>query len=194
MSRKNSFAHRRLTIADFQADSLPEKVAHYSRNIQARACIRIVPAENTEMRVSRGVVANREVYVGKFTDITFQAVFDPQCSWWNPRVSNKRKSYVLQHEQIHFDLAELGARRLNRLHSNELREYLAFGNSPLEVRAKLLSEVQKVSRKGVDKDMQTHTDFDEDTSLYFDPQAQQIWFERVRRELHHESQWGASGK
>jgi len=41
--------------------------------------------------------------------------------------------------------------------------------------------------------MQTHTDFDEETSLYFDPQAQQIWFERVRRALHQESQWSSSG-
>lgn len=191
---KNSFAHRHLTIADFQADSLPEKVAHYSRNIQARSCIRIVPANTTEIHISRGVVANREVYVGRFSDIAFHAVFDPQCSWWNPRVSKKRKSYVLQHEQIHFDLAEVGARRLNRLYSNELQEYLAFGDSPREVRAKLLSEAQKVSRKEVDKDMQAHTDFDEDTSLYFDSQAQQIWFERVRRELHKESQWAASRK
>lgn len=189
---KDSFAHRRLTIADFQADALPEEVAHYSRNIQARSCIRIAPANTTKIHISRGVVANREVYVGRFTAITFQAVFDPQCSWWNPEVPKKRKRYVLQHEQIHFDLAELGARRLNRLYSNELQEYLAFGDSPREVRNKLLSEAQKVSRRGGDKDMQTHTDFDEDTSLYFDPQAQRIWFERVRRELHQESQGRAS--
>lgn len=189
---KTSFGHRRLTIADFQADSLPEKDTRYSRHIQARSCIGIVPVKNTGLRIHRGSVANRTVYVGRFTDIAFQAVFDPQCSWWNPRVSQKRKSYVLQHEQIHFDLAELGARRLNRLYSSKLQKYLAFGNSPREVRAQLAGEAQRFLRKGVDKQMQTHTDFDEQTSLYFDPQAQQVWFERVRRELHQESQWSSS--
>ena len=43
----------------------------------------------------------------------FRAVFDRLCSWWNPR-SNFPK-YLLQHEQIHFDLTEIAALELGRL-------------------------------------------------------------------------------
>jgi hypothetical protein len=42
----------------------------------------------------------------------FYAEFDRTCSWWNPRNKSARWRYLLEHEQAHFAIVEVHARRL----------------------------------------------------------------------------------
>ena len=39
---------------------------------------------------------------------------DRECSWWNPQHIGLPHEYILEHEQIHFALFEIAARRLNQ--------------------------------------------------------------------------------
>ncbi|SHO53440.1 hypothetical protein [Desulfopila aestuarii] len=177
------FSYRPLTVSDFQATSLPDPYVQYDHRIQARSCITLRSSANTAARISRGQIDGNVVYIGRFSQITFEAEFNPFCSWWSPEVRSERVGYVLQHEQIHFALTEITARRLNRDKSLEILQFMAIGSDPKEVGVQLQEKVKEVSREAMTEDIAVHTSFDEDTSLYFDPVAQQEWFDKISREL-----------
>jgi len=180
---QNAFTYRQLTPEDFQAPSLPEDVQHYNHSIQARSCISLRPARHTTIKISRGNIGNMQIYTGRYVDIFFNAIFNPDCSWWNPQIPSKHKGYILEHEQIHFALTELSAHRLNRLHRRYLLDYIAVGNTALEVRDELVDEVKKVVQQGMQKDLQMHTRFDEETSMFYDQEKQREWLRRINRQL-----------
>lgn len=179
----NSFAYRQLTRADFQATALPEPYVRYNHRIQARSCISIRPADDTVLHVTNGAVSGQTFYLGNVSRITFRAMFNPDCSWWSPDVPTDTTPYVLQHEQIHFGLAELTARRLNREARSGLEQYLAIGKTPQQVQAELVEKVESVCRAAMEQEIEQHTSFDEETSLSYDPKAQQKWFVDITRRL-----------
>ena len=186
VSAKNSFAYRKLTIGDFRADSLPPRFEEFNHSIQARSCISIQTSRNSQVQINSGTISGKLIYTGKFSNISFAAVFNPDCSWWNPDIPQENQSYILQHEQIHFALAELTSRRLNQQYKDHLQQYFAIGNTLQEVKKQLHAEAEKVSREGMKKALEEHTSFDEDTSLFYDPDSQEEWFKRVNQELNEE--------
>jgi len=182
-ARGQGFGYRSLKVSDFQSPSLPESYGQFDHRIQARSCITLRSTVNTAARISRGLIDGNVVYVGRFSQISFEAEFNPACSWWSPEVRSERVGYVLQHEQIHFALTEITARRLNRDKSGDILEFMAIGSSPEEVGTQLQEKVKEVSREAMTEDIVVHTSFDEDTSLYFNPVAQQKWLGKVIGEL-----------
>jgi hypothetical protein len=182
-SDADSFGYRQLKQEDFQATSLPGEYSQFHHNIQARSCISVRPADDTVIRITSGTFSGEQVFMGSFTNIEFHAVFNPGCSWWSPKVAANKKGYVLQHEQIHFALAELGARRLNLEVKKDLQQFLAIGKNHQEVQIELMEKAKSVSRKALEEDLAQHTAFDEDTSMYHAPKVQQKWFNDVTRRL-----------
>lgn len=180
---KSSFGYRQLTVADFWAVSLPESYAQFPHRIQARSCISLRPTDDTMIRIAKGSVSGKPLYVGTFATFAFQAYFNPECSWWSPDVPQKIINYVLQHEQIHFALAELTARRLNQEARDEIEQYMAMGNTQAEAQAELVEQAKRASREAMQVDIRLHTRFDEDTSLVYDSIAQQKWFDDVTNRL-----------
>ncbi len=180
---QRGFGYRKLTIADFQALSLPIDIRRYSHNLQARSCIAINPDSNFKILVNRVVFSGKVVYVGGFTHISFHAVFKPLCSWWNPQIPAQRRGYVLQHEQIHFALAEITSHKMTRRANKELAGSLAFGQTYEEVQKELIKQVMRLSQETMKADLRLHTAFDDDTSAFFDPKAQKLWLEKVEKEL-----------
>lgn len=184
--RREGFGLRVLTIEDFQADALPAKYSPYDQHINAHSCISIRPAAESKVRITRSVYGGKLFYVGSLPRIRFEAVFVPACSWWNPKVSGNRKAYVLQHEQIHFALTELAARRLTRDAREELQAYLSIHDSYRAVREELGTKLRDMAHAAMESSFAEHTDFDEETSLYHDPRAQQWWLEEVTERLAEE--------
>jgi len=183
ITRPMGFGYRKLTVADFQAVSLPVDLQRHSHSLQARSCIVLRPDSDFKLFVTRLYFSGHLFYIGSFIHISFRSLFIPSCSWWNPRVQVKRKTYVLQHEQIHFALAELTARRVTRRSNKELSAFLAFGKTSGEAREELLSKVRKLAQKIMNDDLKIHTAFDEDTSAFYDPKAQTLWLEKVEKRL-----------
>lgn len=179
----NSFGYRQLKVSDFKASSLPESLAQFNHRIQARSCISIRPADDTVIRIVNGTVSGQPLYIGNFSRFTYQADFNPDCSWWSGDVPKETIPYVLQHEQIHFALAELTARKLNRESREELEQYPAFGRNPQQVQAELVEMAKRISREAMEQEIDQHTSFDEETSLYYDPEVQQKWYDKVSRRL-----------
>ena len=187
VSTAKSFAYRQLREEDFRAHSLPPKFKQFNHTIQARSCISIQTSRNSQIQIVTGTISGNIIYTGRFSNISFMAVFNPDCSWWNPTITAQKKNYILQHEQIHFALTELTARRLNRHYQAHLEEYFAIGSTFEEVKKQLHAEAERISREGIEEALDEHTSFDEETSLFYDPESQQKWAERVNRELDEDS-------
>ena len=187
VSAANSFTYRKLREEDFQAESLPPKFKKFDHSIQARSCISIQTSADSQIQISSGTISGKTIYTGRFSSLTFGAAFNPDCSWWNPEISPERKSYILQHEQIHFALTELTARQLNRQYREHMMQYFAVGNTLEDVKKQLHDEAERISRAGIEQAIEEHTSFDEETSLYYDPEIQQKWSDRVNLELNKET-------
>jgi hypothetical protein len=185
---REGFTYRALTVEDFQATALPPEYDNYNHHINAHSCISIRPSETSQVRITRAVYGGHLFYAGSFPEVTFEAVFVPACSWWNPEVPDRMKNYVLQHEQIHFALAELAARRLTRETREELKDYLAINTTYQAVQDELRAKLETLTRDAMEASFEEHTDFDEDTSLRYDPRAQHWWLDEVEERLAEEKE------
>ena len=107
----------------------------------------------------------------------------PSCSWWNPRISEKKKEYALQHEQIHFALTEIAARRLTQKTQEVAEVLLVIQPTQKGAKDELRSNIRAMVRTAMEKSLEEHTAFDEDTSLFFDPKKQRWWLKRVEEQL-----------
>ena len=112
------------------------------------------------------------MYTGTLSQLTFEAIFDPECSWWNPKIAKSKEKYVLQHEQIHFALVELAARKLTRKAAYEVKDYLAIGNSSEEIREQVTKKLKNMMLEAMQESIGEQTDFDKDTSLTYAPSVQ----------------------
>ena len=183
---QKGFSYRNLAFTDFQATSLPVGIQQYSHHLNARSCITIRPTQNSKVNIRRAFFYGHLTYTGSFDYISFEASFISSCSWWNDKVPEKLKAYVLQHEQIHFALTELAARKVTLQAKEELGHYVAFGNTDHEVQIKLRSKVKELVQDAINSNLKTHTAFDEDTSGHYVPKVQQSWLSDVEKRLSEE--------
>jgi hypothetical protein len=177
------FSYRQLLAEDFQAASLPPEYRQYDHTIGAHSCISIRPSRDLKIHIVHANYQDMLFYSGTILNLKFEAIFVPECSWWNPALDRRKKEYVLEHEQIHFALAELVARKLTSTAAYELQSYIAFGVSYTEVQQELIEKLKNMGQETMESSLQEHTDFDEDTSLFHDPQTQRKWLESIKTRL-----------
>jgi len=172
-----------LTTEDFKAKSLPEDLELYSHRLSAHTAVSIRPKKTAKYIISKVQFHSKDVYLGVIEDLKFEALMIPERSWWNPNVSKKRKSYVLQHEQIHFALMEVAAHRLNVQVRDFPYDFIVFEDTPVAARKKLRETIDQLIVSSRENVLKEHTRFDEDTSGYYEPELQQQWYDRVIAEL-----------
>lgn len=178
-----AFTYRQLTRADFKAAALSPDRAMHEASINAHTCTRIRPTPDSKLTVSRNRYNGAVVYIGSIATIGFEAIMIPGCSWWNPAMPARSHAYVLQHEQIHFALVELTARRLTVDAREKARTFMAIHPTVEEARAEVAATVNAWIRSATEASLATHTAFDEDTSLFHSPKWQQWWQEKVDSQL-----------
>ena len=178
------FNYRSLTIEDFQATELPSEDRRYHGSINARSCINIRPSNATKAHISKTSYYGSDLYVGTFNHIAYEALFIPSCSWWNPNIPAKRFDYVLQHEQIHFAIGELTARKVTQVVNEEVKNYTAIGSSRADVTEELMKTLRDTAHRIIESELDVHTAFDKDTSMFVDRDAQQRWFTKISQELN----------
>ena len=105
---------------------------------------------------------------------------NPECSWLNPNISGKKLEYVLEHEQIHFALMEIAARKLTQNVRKEAKNFIAIQSTRQDKISAKIRDMVLTANQAVLKE---HKSFDEYTSLYFDPEAQRWWLYRVEDQL-----------
>ncbi len=133
------------------------------------------PGETHAALTSATIVAEVACKGGQFTGHV-QAAFDPTVSWWRePATATPR---LLRHEQLHFDITEVYARRL--------RQKLAAVRVPC---AQLGSAFERLAQ-GVYADWEkAEQQYDHDTNhgLKAEPQAQ--WEAQVQQQLAELAAW-----
>lgn len=179
----DAVTYRKLRRTDFEATELPDGSIGHDGFINAGTCTRIRPTKDSKFQLNRTRLTRSQFYVGSIEKIEFEAVMFPGCSWWNPAIPPSKHAYVLQHEQIHFALVELTARRLTADVREKSRSFISMHPTIDAVQAEIAARINEWIREASMKSMATHTDFDKDTSLYFNPRWQQLWWEKVERQL-----------
>lgn len=163
-------AYRLLTKDDFQASSSNHvwgNVAH-----GAEICSVIVPTQDPDPTGA------------------FRAVMNPRCSFWNstlgplttlgglagasvvPGLGTQQPDwYVLQHEQIHFAINEVAARRLSR----------QIAEIPPDRRTS--AAIEGAYRLALAQTSQRQANFDAATSGTFDPPKLGAWVRALEKEM-----------
>lgn len=178
-SLAGGISYRLLNVEDFQAAALEDDLQQYHDLINARSCISIRPAESAEVSIFRTAYSNHTFYAGSISGVSFEALFIPACSWFNPHVPQRLIPYVLQHEQIHFAISELTARDLTRQAREEENRFIAFAESYQEVQHMLAESLRSFADRILEQGLAEHTEFDEDASMIYDHEKQNRWYERV---------------
>ena len=181
--------YRALTPADFQATALPVDLREHHLHLNAHSSVAIRTRPGARYVVSPGGGKNEDHHCAHAENLTFQALIIPEKSWWSSTLAKDRQSYVLQHEQVHFALMEVAARRLNRRIKVE-GERLSLCDVDQETVVKRLSaRIDAWLADSETESLKWHREFDEATSQLYAPRLQQWWYERVMRELSDLAEW-----
>lgn len=172
-----AFTYRILTPDDFQASAPPAAYAAHARVMGAMTCARVAPAPGTRVAYAHG--PHGAGYVARPEAVSFRAEFDPACSWWNREPLPVPSEQILQHEQIHFALIELAARRT----TERARAFAGEGASPDAAARDFQSRVQDLLHEIAGEILKEQTRFDQETSGQLDPTAQNRWWGDVSARL-----------
>ena len=181
------FSYRPLTIDDFQATTPAPSIRDHKHMINAHTSLSFRPVHDIRYIISPPEL-NFGLYKVYLQELGFRAVMVPERSWWSPQLIPSKTTYVLQHEQIHFALMEITARRLNKKLANMPQKTISAPNGETVIR-RLQETIDSEIRTIKAEILEEHTAFDEDTSLYHDPRRQQQWYEKSQKELMDLSKW-----
>jgi len=174
-------------VSDFRASSLPDHLVEHAKkfNAYSRIQIRLTRDSKFITNSNYSYYYDKIIWTGSIKSIAFEAVMLQDYSWWNPGVSSKKTAYVLQHEQIHFALMELAARQLNQQARGDIDVIFVFDSTRQGAHEQLQEKIKSLIQTKSEKILKEHTAFDQDTSLYINPEKQQLWFNRVTNQLQN---------
>ena len=176
---KDSIAYRPLQRNDFRGNEPPPE---FDERMAAVTCAHIEPLIDREgITIDEAEMPDGSAgYHITLRNLKFRALLDRNCSWWNPEVRNLDLDYILQHEQIHFALFEIAARDWTREPPVELR---VEAGSREEMLAKMRRQFEQHLEDKMDDLLAVNRDFDEQTSVGYDPEKQKEWWNRVQARL-----------
>lgn len=177
--------YRQLSRADFRGTQAPPEFAPVAARVGAATCGQVRTTADTTFLLNwrQETPASETRHWVEVKKLGFMALMDRRCSWWNDKAASRAPAYVLQHEQIHFALYELGARKLNAEAGSIKRNMVSEGSSKQEVQNHAQRALNQALQKATDELLERNRDFDEDTSLGFRPDRQRAWLQRVTQEL-----------
>jgi len=177
------FTYRQLTPEDFRATSSPENLSTHGKSINAQSATTIRITADSNFSIIRWPFLDQINYFGSINHLAFEAVMIPNNSWWNPKIKAAITGYVLQHEQIHFALTELAARKLTKDARKWALNLSVIKQSPQEVHSEIVQQIKAMINSAIKANQKRHLKFDEDTSLFYNPSWQAWWLEKVDKEL-----------
>ncbi len=175
----NLIPYRTLVREDFQASEPPPEIAPYRESIGAATCGLIRPTRDSRIAAQpRG-----DHFEAWIPSLRFEARMDRNCSWWNDDFHSHTPEYALQHEQIHFAIHELGARRLNAEAEQIAIGLRSRGETPELAVAELEAKFRLVIEEALQRSLERSQAFDEDTSMSHNAIKQSEWARRIEDEL-----------
>jgi hypothetical protein len=191
----DAIPYRTLTRADFKGTKAPAPFAAVADRVGAATCGHVLTTPETQLAiVGEGVQGGEMRYRVSVKALRFRALMDRSCSWWNDGVAAFAPEYVLEHEQIHFALYELGARQLNESASEIARKMQNEGSSKEDVQRAAEQTLRQAVLDAVEEILEENRAFDEDTSLGYKPDRQKVWLGKVTSKLQATKQWARAGQ
>jgi hypothetical protein len=177
--------YRPLRRDDFRAAAPPPQARAVASRLGAATCSYLVP-DRDSLRIAATPRKAREggfEYVAKPDRMRFRGAMDRGCSWWNDAQTAMPEDYVLAHEQIHFALTEIHARRLDA-RADELVARMTFvDRDPNAAIAASERAFERLLREESEALVARNDRFDAETSLGVHREAQAAWQRTVEREL-----------
>lgn len=176
--------YRTLKRSDFKAAAPPAEAAEHAQRLGALTCTFIRTTPDTAYQIEeQREGTGPSTFVGRFVALGFVAYMDRSCSWWNPKPNAVSEDYILQHEQVHFALSELHARKRNHEARELLAEFSVRTSSLDAAKEEMKAKLNALVQEAIDDLLAENLDFDEDTSAEHDPEAQQGWWDKVHAEI-----------
>ncbi len=174
--RSDLVPYRALTRADFQA----EKPSQSNKNLDAVTVVTYRADTTLVYAIERPTNPENARWEVSLDTVRFLTLMNPKASWWNPkRTSQDDARRILEHEQLHFDVAELVVRRANaRL--KQLRATAPTQEGALQEAQQLFDREAERLNKML---MEWSAKYDLETKNGSDRGEQKRWGERVRKEL-----------
>jgi hypothetical protein len=118
-------------------------------------------------------------------EIDIECYFIPSKSWVQ---KGFEKDYLLHHEQLHFDITEL--------HARKMRKAMAEYEMPIGefMDRKLAKELEEVYDSIYEEMVAMQTQYDKETDHSLKREAQQKWEERVASSLAQLQEFASSGQ
>ena len=185
-------SYRTLTRSDFRATRPPPEAREHAQAMGAATCALVLPA--SELRIAGHPMQGsdgRVRYRGSIRGLAFRAVMDRSCSWWNAAARSPPPGYVLEHEQIHFALAELAARGLNARAASLMEGFRFESPDSGALASSATRYVEDAIRQAMQALVERNAAFDRDTSLRYEPDKQAVWRQRVEAELRDSHRYAA---
>jgi hypothetical protein len=176
---RDSIAYRSLKRNDFRGTEPPPE---FDERMAAVTCAHIEPLIDREgiAIVEAPMADGSDGYHITLNNLKFRALLDRNCSWWNPAVSDLDVDYILRHEQIHFALFEVAARDWTEAPPVELR---VEAGSRAEMLAKMRRQFEQHLENKMDELLALNREFDEQTSVGYNPEKQKEWWREVQARL-----------
>lgn len=177
--------YRQVTRSDFRGTQAPPEFAAVAARVGAATCGQVRTTDDTTFLINwrQESPTSEKRYSVEVKKLGFMALMDRRCSWWNERLAARAPGYVLQHEQIHFALYELGARKLNASVEELKRDMAGSGGSQEAVQTHAQQALNEALGKATEELLDRNRDFDSDTSLGYRPDRQRAWLQKVTEEL-----------
>jgi hypothetical protein len=180
--------YRAVERGDFRRVDPPAVVKQGPYELGAQTCAYVKTNPDVRIDLVKTVEPNGSERVeGRLQNLRFEAWMDRECSWWNP--TNQDIPYTLEHEQIHFAISEIAARKLNREAAKLMKDlHVTAGTQDAvvqEIQGKVKSLLEEYNQEAIER----NEDFDEDTSVGKNPPRQKQWRDTVNRELQALDAW-----
>jgi hypothetical protein len=177
-------SYRTITRADFKGERPPPAFAPHIDRLGAVTCAQVITGADTQLSIQPARSPDgKTIYRARPHHLRFHARMDRRCSWWNPRDVGLPQDYILEHEQIHFALFELEARRLNTSIQSIAARIQATAPSPEEAAQLAWKQLEGHVRERLDEIFARSRRFDQETSMGHNPVQQKRWWKRVQSEL-----------
>jgi hypothetical protein len=174
--------YRDLRRDDFLAAAPPAEAAGLHGRLGAATCVFLVTDPGTSIRASSSD-QQRGLVRAQVENLGFLAFLDRECSWWNPAPVMLPDAYILQHEQIHFALFEIAARRLNSRAEELTRGMRAIAANQQDAVGEIERRIDLEMQRALEEVMARSNDFDRETSRAYRQDRQDWWWETISLEL-----------
>lgn len=181
---RDLIAYRTLDRMDFRGTQAPQSFISYADRVGAATCAFVFVTPESQVMVRQLQSKDGAIYwhASVYT-LGFEAKMDRNCSWWNTELETLPPDYVLEHEQIHFALVELEARRMQADVPAISRRIEVMGVSRDEVRDVANQRLHNELQASMERIVRISREFDDDTSMGYKPDRQSAWAARAQAEL-----------